>query len=153
MNFRRTTAFFILAFGLGALSSVSAERLKFQYQDGEKYRIVSRVDEEVYINDTFSHRADILNRIAVSVSNAHDGSGTLEAVFQTSERSHGDFSVYEWSEEYESKFVRDEFGVYGIDDGYFMPVVRDVPTFPDRELEPGETWSAPVFRRRASCRG
>ena len=62
---------------------------------GEQYRIVSRVDEKVYINGAFSHRADILNRISVKVTDVSEGTGTLEATFQTSERAFGEAGVRE----------------------------------------------------------
>ena len=120
-----------------------AENFRFQYEEGERYRIVGHVDEEVYINDTFSHRADILNRIAVVVRDVKSRSGILDATFQTSERAYGASGVYEWAEEYESSYERDAYGVYGIGDEYFMPVVRNVPRFPERDVEVGETWSAP----------
>ncbi len=126
-----------------AAPHLAAERFRFRYETGARYRIVSRVDEKVYINDEFSHRADILNRIAVSVVEARDGTGTLEVVFQTSERAFGRTDVYEWSEEYESRYVRDAWGVYEIGEEYFMPVVRNVPRFPDRDIAPGESWTAP----------
>ena len=32
--------------------------------------------------------------------------------------------------------------MYEIHDSFFMPVVRHVPTFPERDLKPGDTWAA-----------
>ena len=118
-----------------------SETFQFQFSEGERYRIVSRVDQEVFVNGQFSHRADILNRIAVTVLSVADGTATLEARFQTSERSVGDAGVYEWTEEYLSRYERSPQGDYNIDDGYFMPVVRNVPVFPDRDIDEGESWS------------
>jgi outer membrane protein OmpA-like peptidoglycan-associated protein len=37
--------------------------------------------------------------------------------------------------------------VYDIADGYFMPVVRNVPVFPDKDLSVGDTWTAPGEER------
>jgi outer membrane protein OmpA-like peptidoglycan-associated protein len=109
------------------------------------------VDEEVYLDRKLSHRAEILNRIAVKLLSVEGGRGRHEAVFQTSERTFRtqDRSSavregsYQWAREYESVFDRDSLGHLTIDRKYFMPVVRDVPVFPERDLEPGDTWSAP----------
>ena len=45
-------------------------------------------------------------------------------------------------EEYESQFWRDSLGIYDIEPIYFMPVVRNVPVFPDKDLQIGDTWEA-----------
>ena len=94
------------------------------------------------INGTHSHQADILNRIAVKVTDVRDGSGLHDAVFQTSERAYGSSGSYEWSEDYDSVFWRDARGAFDIEDRYFMPVVRNVPLFPEKPVSPGDTWSA-----------
>jgi outer membrane protein OmpA-like peptidoglycan-associated protein len=106
--------------------------------------VLSTVIEDVYIDRILSHQAEILNRIAVTVSAVSDGTGTHQATFQTSERSMGTQTGrgFQWAREYESVFDRDAAGRFSIEPGYYMPVVRNVPVFPDRDLAPGETWSA-----------
>ncbi len=133
-----TLVFVIVLFGGG----VGAEAFKFFYADGSRYRIVSQVDEKVYVNGLYSHTADILNKISIEVDGVRGSSGYLKVQFQTYERSHDSDSVYEWSREYASEFWRNEFGGYDIEAKYFMPVVRNVPRFPDRDILPGDTWSA-----------
>ncbi len=84
----------------------------------------------------------ILNKIAVEVQKADEKKGYLHGTFQTSEKSIGKYSSYSLSNEYQSLFWRDENGKYEIEDKYYMPVVRNVPLFPDKDLKPGDTWSA-----------
>ena len=120
----------------------AAEEFRFSYTPGDRYRILSQVDEAVVVNGLYSHTADILNKISIEITDSRNGSGFIEAWFQTSERSYDSGSVYEWAREYYSEFWRDEFGEYSIDPGYFMPVVRNVPKFPERDLSPGDTWTA-----------
>jgi outer membrane protein OmpA-like peptidoglycan-associated protein len=55
----------------------------------------------------------------------------------------GEPGVFSWSREYVSVFERDRRGALTIDASYFMPVVRDVPVFPEGDLQPGDTWTAP----------
>jgi outer membrane protein OmpA-like peptidoglycan-associated protein len=85
-----------------------------------------------------------LNRIAVEVGAVRDGVGGHKAVFQTAERAEGvtGGQSFQWSREYESEFERNRQGYITIDKKYYMPVVRNVPVFPDRDLKPGETWTA-----------
>lgn len=122
---------------------IHAEVFRFAYTKGEKYRIVSRVHESVSINGRFSHDADILNKIAVDVTDTRGDSGNHTVSFQTSERAYGSQRTYAWSEDYTSKFWRDSRGAYTIDPSYFMPVVRDVPLFPEGDVQPGQSWTAP----------
>jgi outer membrane protein OmpA-like peptidoglycan-associated protein len=123
-------------------------RFAFSHVKGDRYRALSTVDEDVYVNHRFAHSSRILNRIAYEIVDAApDGSsGTLRGSFETSERAKGD-SAYVVSESYDSEFTRDRLGRYTIDPKYYMPVVRDVPTFPDKELSPGDSWTAPGEER------
>jgi len=126
------------------------EMFEYRYVKGSRYRILSRVDQAVFINNVLSHRAEILNRVAVEVTDVIDGKGQHRAVFQTSERviydsQQGTQTVsagYQWSREYDSVFLRDTLGRLTIDPQYFMPVVRNVPVFPGKSLTAGEKWHA-----------
>jgi outer membrane protein OmpA-like peptidoglycan-associated protein len=123
-------------------------RFAFAHVKGDKYRALSTVDEDVYVNRRFAHSSQILNRIAFETADAApDGSsGLLRGTFETSERAKDD-SAYVITESYDSEFTRDRLGRYTIDPKYYMPVVRDVPTFPDRDLSPGDSWNAPGEER------
>jgi outer membrane protein OmpA-like peptidoglycan-associated protein len=130
-------------------SPAAAEDFFYKHRKGDRYRILSTIHEDVLVNNILSHRAEILNRIAVEVTDETDGKGKHRAIFQTSERSvtrigrqPSDAAMsYQWAREYESEFERDRLGRMTIDKKYFMPVVRDVPVFPGRDLQPGETWT------------
>ncbi|TFH06058.1 MAG: OmpA family protein [Spirochaetales bacterium] len=134
-----------IAFMVIAATHVAAQqRLEFAYESGEQYRILSTVDQDVWVNGGYSHHATILNRISINVGDVVDGRGYHDALFVTSEEATGSHEVFTWGEEYVSEFWRDRLGVYGIGDEYFMPVVRDVPVFPDRPLSPGDSWAYPA---------
>ena len=120
----------------------------YDYHKGDKFRVLSEVSEDIYVNHVLAKSTEIMNRIAFEVADtAPDGSsGTLSGTFITSERAKGETN-YIVTERYDSKFTQSRLGVYSIDDAYFMPVVRDVPTFPDHPLSPGDTWTAPGEER------
>jgi outer membrane protein OmpA-like peptidoglycan-associated protein len=126
-----------------------AEDFLYKHRKGDRYRIISTVREDVLVNNRLSHKAEILNRIAVEVTDEAEGKGTHRATFQTSERAvtaagrqpSDTGTSYQWAREYESEFERDRLGRMNIDPQYFMPVVRDVPVFPGRDIQPGEAWT------------
>jgi len=128
----------------------ACEVFEYKYNSGDRYRILSVVNQEVFINRVLSHRAEILNRIAVEVTDAKDGKGWHNAVFQTSERASyvpsgrrtRTETSFQWAREYDSVFQRDRLGFMTIDPKYYMPVVRNVPLFPGRNIAPGEKWNA-----------
>ena len=139
-----------LLINLAVFPLAANDVFEFRHIPGARYRILSIVDETVIINGTMSYRAEILNRIAAEVINVTDGKGQHRAVFQTSHRIAYDFfdntqdtiSGYQWSREYETVFDRDRLGNLTIPPQYFMPVVRNVPVFPDRPLNVGDRWHA-----------
>lgn len=146
-RFQQVFTLFVFLFILG-LSNVNAETFKYIYRTNDNYRILSIVDENVYINGKFNHTAEIVNRISVKITDTKGETGTHEATFITSEKNttsnnSNSFSsqVHSWGREYLSIFDRNAQGVYTIDKQYFMPVVRDVPVFPNYDVKPGDTWS------------
>jgi outer membrane protein OmpA-like peptidoglycan-associated protein len=126
----------------------SGEEFFYKHEAGDTYRIISRVEEDVYLDRRLNHRAEILNRIAVEVTGIDGGRGRHKAVFQTSERAEGAGTAgtagrsFQWAREYESEFSRDRLGYLSIDRKYYMPVVRNVPVFTGKDLKPGDTWTA-----------
>lgn len=118
------------------------EVFRFLYTQGEAYRILSIVKEDVYINGVLSHQAEILNRIAVEVVEVQEGKGKLRCTFHTSEESRSTQRIFTWGRNYESEFWRDSQGRMTIPEEYYMPIVRHVPFFPAKDLQVGDEWSS-----------
>jgi outer membrane protein OmpA-like peptidoglycan-associated protein len=142
MKLKITACLLPLALALAVPPAVG-EPFRFQYRGGEKYRLLTEVEEEVLVDGRPSHRAEILNKISVETLQVRGGAGQLACTFQTSERAFGAETSYAFAEDYESVFWRDARGAYDIAARYFMPVVRGVPLFPSGEVRAGDTWSAP----------
>lgn len=118
---------------------------EFKYAEGDSYRILSTVNEDVYVNRKFHHQSSFINRISVDVTEVDsENSAEHNVIFMTTEEAVGNTSAksFKWAEEYRSIFLRDKYGVYKNDSEYFMPTVRNVPSFPKRRIKPGDTWSA-----------
>lgn len=126
-----------------AINKESGEVLfRFKYDKGDSYRILSTVEEDVFVNRIFDHHSVIINRVSANVIDVKGDSGLHEMTYMTSENSSestngADFT---WGEEYESTFERNSKGIFTIGDEYFMPQVRDVPVFPENPVRPGDTW-------------
>jgi outer membrane protein OmpA-like peptidoglycan-associated protein len=136
---------FFLVFAGTLCMAAGAETFEFKHAAGNKYRILSVVEEDVYIDRRFSHRTKILNRVSVEISDAEGETARHNAVFSTSEQVLEGDSSFRWNEEYISVFGRDRLGHLTIEPEYYMPVVRNMPVFPDRDLREGERWSAPGY--------
>ncbi len=128
---------------MAVAAALPAERFIFKYVAGDKFRVLSTTDEYIYVNRRLYNQAQIVNRIAFEVKEVKDGAGRLVGVFQTSEREAGSKTAFLINTDYESDYWRSALGVYRIEDKYFMPVVRNVPVFPDRDLKIGDTWTHP----------
>jgi outer membrane protein OmpA-like peptidoglycan-associated protein len=146
-GYRKIAVVFSLLWLFPSGKSLGAEEFFFTHQAGDKYRILSTVEEDVYLDRRLNHRAVILNRIAVEVVDATGDTGRHRAVFQTSERAVGvagnaGGQSFQWAREYDSEYERDSLGHITIEPKYYMPVVRNVPVFPGRDLRQGEQWTA-----------
>lgn len=142
-------AFSLFLYAQADVSTIDAnaapEIFAFKYRKDDSYRILSKVHEDVFINNAMNHHAEILTRISVKITDvAEDGSGTCSANFMTSEDSTSAYSGshFSWGDEYPSIFTRSPRGIYSMDEQYFMPVVRDDPVFPETAVKPGDTWTA-----------
>jgi len=135
---------FSFCFLIISAGSANCEQFFYRHRIGDKYRFLTTVNEDIFINRQFNHKAEIINRIAVELTDVSGDSGSIRAVFQTAEKATNQDGneIFQWSKEYVSEFDRSRLGNIAINSNYFMPVVRNVPVFPDRDLNPGDTWSA-----------
>ena len=134
---------FFLAFSVFA--QTNEKLLRFKYREGDNYRVLSTVNEVVKVNGRLNHTAEIVNRVSAHISKVDsDNRGYNEATFITMENSTTTDAngTLTYGEEYESKYWRNERGIFEISKEYFMPVVRDVPVLPEKAVKPGDTWTA-----------
>jgi outer membrane protein OmpA-like peptidoglycan-associated protein len=146
MVLRRLAAFgALLLFFAGLLSAQeNAFQFRFRYDLGERYRIVGTNNQEIIVDGALSGRVEILTRIQSEVVDVSGDEGTIEANYQISEQNDDPRAPFELAREYETRYSRDALGHVEVPGALVMPQVRDVPTFPERELTVGERWSAPA---------
>ena len=119
-----------------------SEIFRFSFTEGEIQKMTSSVQEAVYFNGSFSFRTEIINRIVAKVSEIKEVESRRSALyschFMVSEKTED--GRFNWGKEYSSSFWRDELGNYSISDRYFMPMVRNIPSFPEYDVKIGDSW-------------
>jgi len=86
MKKNHASSFLLIALlTLLALPPATAERFRYKYTEGESYRILSSVQENVFFNGYFSHYAEVGNRISAKVTEVEGTSAQHEAVFMVTE--------------------------------------------------------------------
>lgn len=119
-----------------------AEPLRFLYQPGDQFRYYGTSTQRVTVDGQFLQDSLLSYRIAFSVVEAFDGSGHLQGriTYLTQRKGEKAGAI---DQEYETDYRVDARGVYTVPPYQVMPVVRHVPTFPEGEVAPGDTWTAP----------
>lgn len=138
--------FFIIFYTLFTTLSYS-EIFRFSFAEGEIQKMTSSVQETVYFNGNFSFKTEIINRIVAKVTDIkeeNDNSSALYSChFMVSEKTED--GKFNWGKEYTSSFWRDEFGIYSINDRYFMPMIRNIPSFPKYDIKIGDSWISSAY--------
>jgi len=135
----------ILLFILVTFTCAGASELfRFKYKTGQQFYIEGYVEEEIYQNDILIKSVRIKNIGELIVKSIHDNKALHEGLFRyyTSGLTSEDFIL---KKEYSTRFYRDIYGNYEIEDVYFMPIVRGVPTFPVTPVEIGDQWRGRAF--------
>lgn len=120
------------------------ELLRFSYSAGQRYHIEGLVEEDVYKNDVLLKSVQMRNEGDITVTEVIGDRAFHEGKFFYSTRNgiSGNFLL---EEEYPTRYFRDIYGNYEIDESYFMPIVRGVPTFPKNPVNIGDQWTSRAY--------
>jgi outer membrane protein OmpA-like peptidoglycan-associated protein len=127
--------------------SVFSMEFTYKYKAGDKYRVLSKISMDIFIDRRYSYKSEIVNRIAMEVVSVSGDKSRQAATFQSAEIAvpadgSSASATFKWAKDYQSEYDQDSLGHMTIDSSYYMPNVRDVPVFPGRDLAVGETWAA-----------
>jgi outer membrane protein OmpA-like peptidoglycan-associated protein len=122
----------------------SQELFRFMYKTGQRFHIEGEVNEKIYVNDTLQERVRIRNIADLQVVDVAGERALHEGTFRYYQ-SRGASEEFSLENEYPTRFYRDIYGRYEIEDRYFMPVVRGVPTFPKEPVQVGDQWQSKAF--------
>lgn len=109
---------------------------------GERIESVKTADVEYYENGllkkTYKERNIVdLTVIAIAPKGGYRVSGVFK-IF----RLYDKYSVFHLEEEYSSDFIIHTNGKFEVPYNYFMPNVRHIPTFPDKEIPLTHSWNS-----------
>lgn len=121
----------------------AVERFKFQYRAGETYRIVSNVEQNIYSNNRLTSKASFTNLINVKIESVDDTHGTILARYRIVEKFDSGEAIDRVTSEYTVTYKRDHLGRTIIGGDAFLPMVRNVPQFPDKPIKVGDIWVFP----------
>ncbi len=82
------------------------------------------------------------NRIVLKVTEAGPDGAVMEGAFNTYSRSPRLVGEYRRDRDFSSRFLFKKNGENIVTDEYIMPNLRSLPSFPDREISPGEKWQS-----------
>ena len=141
---------FLLAALVFPIPFANAIEFSCKFNVGDKYRIISTVNEDVYVDRKLSYKSEIVNRISMEVTGVFGEKARQTATFQSAEKTvavadagkNTASNPFQWAKDYQSEFDQDRLGKMTISDQYYMPMVRNVPVFPGKDIQEGETWSA-----------
>ncbi|WP_157150085.1 OmpA family protein [Brachyspira sp. SAP_772] len=109
---------------------------------GERIESVKTADVEYYENGllkkTYKERNIVdLTVIAIAPKGGYRVSGVFK-IFRLYDKD----SVFHLEEEYSSDFIIHTNGTFEVPYNYFMPNVRHIPTFPDKEIPLTHSWNS-----------
>jgi outer membrane protein OmpA-like peptidoglycan-associated protein len=118
------------------------DEFAFKHRVGDKFRIISEVNEEYLQNGKLVNNSTIHNRISTEVLNINNDKALHKALFQVmvNKKAIDGGQSLTVTNEYPSLFERDGQGKMLVNKRYAFPSVRNVPSFPHRNLSVGESW-------------
>ncbi len=107
--------------------------LRHLHRPGEQYRIVGVNRQEITLDGRSAGSAEVVTRIQIVKGEQRQ----IRATYSVTEGN-------QLEREYTVLFTQNELGVQQVPSGSFVPQVRNVPTFPEERVTPGDTWQRPA---------
>ncbi|SIQ64557.1 OmpA family protein [Alkalispirochaeta americana] len=125
--------------GSAVLAAEEARLFRYAHRPGEQYRIVGVNRQEIFLNGESLGTTEILTRLRVRL----EEDWRVHGHYQISEETDLGTSIFAMDREEEVSFIQHPLGPQEVPASSFIPQVRDVPSFPEGAVLPGETWEMP----------
>lgn len=138
---KQTLIYLFLLFG-GFFNFSYPYVFQFKQKVGDQYRIVASSIQHAYLNNRKIASYDQGYKAILRVSEIQDEKAKITGKYYYMSKPFGSKDSYQIHEDriYDSEFYRDSTGKIEIGDTFFYPVVRDLPVFPKKDMQIGETW-------------
>lgn len=120
-----------------------SKKLEWKLESGDVLELNEFHDVKFRVASQEVRRQD-KNRIVLLAEDCNAKSCRIDSRFDTYVRYGNLTGPFRKDQSFVSKFFIEKNGMYTVPDEYSVPNLRSIPAFPDRELEPGESWTMPA---------
>lgn len=127
-------------------SEETASAYRFSYEDdvGDTYNLKSFISQLMLLDENVIGEYDYKYEGDLEVVDKMGDASKLRGSYYAYNKPTNTSEPYKLinEETAETEFIRRPNGKMTIDKSYLYPTVRDVPTFPDKAIKPGQSWEA-----------
>jgi len=131
------TALIIFGFSF----EIYAYKLTWDISKDERIEMVKTADVKYYINAELKKVYEERNIIDLSCSGKSDLLNRVDGVFTVLQRNSGE-KVFHVMNQYAVDFLIEPSGKFIVKQDVLMPNLRNIPSFPDRDVKVNDTWIA-----------
>ncbi len=132
-------AAFLATWIVSVLPADEAVLFTYSHREGEQYRIVGVNRQRIFVNGREEGEGEVLTRVQIKLLPDRE----VYARYQVSEETAAGRDLFASDREYDVTFRQSPQGIQTVPADSFVPQVRNVPTFPEHEVSPGDTWRSP----------
>ncbi|HOP28939.1 MAG TPA: OmpA family protein [Spirochaetota bacterium] len=132
---------FLAALLLLPLVNANAVRLEWDIDKNERIEMVKTAGIKYFVNSGLKRVYEERNIIDLTCTDKSDRLNRVNGLFSIHEREFGE-DVFKLKEKFMVDFLIEPNGHFVVKKKDYMPNLRHIPTFPDRELNPEDTWTA-----------
>ncbi|MBN2160894.1 MAG: OmpA family protein [Spirochaetes bacterium] len=126
---------------LCAASPASAATLTWDIPQNERLEMTRTAKVKFLVNDRMQKTFEERNIIDLTCVERKEASSSVQGRFSVYERRSAD-DVFRLREQYPSRFDIDRLGRFTVPKEFYMPNLRNLPSFSGRDLAVNEKWSA-----------
>lgn len=118
-----------------------AYKLSWDLAKDERIEMVKTAGVKYYLNARMSRSYEERNIIDITCSDKSDRLNRVHGVFSVLEKGSGE-NVFKLKGRYMVDFLIEPSGRFIVRKGDYMPNLRHIPSFPDKEIEINDTWKS-----------
>ncbi len=135
------TLFLTLILLIFSADPLSALLLRWDMSPDESAEIVKTARINYYVNAQLARVYDERNIIDITSTGKKGAVNVVSGIFTMYEKGGGE-SVFKQREKYPVDFYIEPTGRFIVENSDYMPNLRHIPTFPEREININESWKA-----------
>lgn len=111
---------------------------KFSFNKDDIIMISGTFSENIYVNDKFAKKWDVENLAKLYIYKVEDDFYYIKGKYFFYEINNNEKNLFDYQQ---VQFKQLQNGQMIIEDKYLYPTLRSSPTFPEKEVEIGDTWT------------